>query len=78
MVQAIDKYLIKGAETTLPFGRYVMNHEAFRSGAFDTHFVSEYYSPERLMEERNEEMEVAALLSLKLYLEERRKLKTCS
>ena len=78
MIRAIDGYLIEGVQTTLPFGRFVMNHEAFKSGSFDTHFVSQYYSPEKLMEERNEEMEVAALLSLKLYLEERRKLKTCS
>jgi propionyl-CoA carboxylase alpha chain len=78
MIRAIDGYLIEGVQTTLPFGRFVMNHDAFKSGSFDTHFVSEYYSPERLMQERNQEMEVAALLSLKLYLEERRKLKTCS
>jgi propionyl-CoA carboxylase alpha chain len=78
MIQAIDEYLIKGVETTLPFGRFVMNHEAFRSGDFDTHFVSKYYAPEKLLEERNREMEVAARLALKLYLDERRKLKTCS
>ena len=78
MIRAIDGYLIQGVETTLPFGRFVMNHEAFRSGDFDTHFVSKYYSPEKLMEDRNQEMEVAAKLALRLYLEERKKLKTCS
>jgi propionyl-CoA carboxylase alpha chain len=78
MIRAIDKYLIQGVETTLPFGRFVMNHEAFRSGNFDTHFVSKYYSPEKLMEERSHEMEVAAKLALRLFLEERKKLKTCS
>ena len=78
MIQAIDNYLIQGVETTLPFGRFVMTHQAFRSGAFDTHFVSKYYSPEKLREERKQEMEVAARLALKIYLDERRKLKTCS
>ncbi len=78
MIRAIDGYLIQGVETTLPFGRFVMNHEAFRSGDFDTHFVSKYYSPEKLMEDRNQEIEVAAKLALRLYLEERKKLKTCS
>ena len=78
MIQAIDDYLIKGVETTLPFGRFVMNHEAFRSGDFDTHFVSKYYTPEGLMADRKQEMEVAARLALKIYLDERKKLKTCS
>jgi acetyl-CoA carboxylase biotin carboxylase subunit len=39
MIRAIDEYLIVGCETTLGFCRFVMNHEAFRSGRFDTHFV---------------------------------------
>jgi propionyl-CoA carboxylase alpha chain len=39
MLKAIDGYLVKGVETTLPFGKFVFEHEAFRSGNFDTHFV---------------------------------------
>ncbi len=78
MLEAIDGYLIKGVETTLPFGRFVMQHEAFRSAAFDTHFVGTHYSPEKLLEERRKEMEVAARLALKLYLEDRQKLKVNS
>jgi acetyl/propionyl-CoA carboxylase alpha subunit len=78
MLQAIDGYLIKGVSTTLPFGRFVLRHQAFRSAAFDTHFVSKYYSPKKLMDERKQEMEVAARLALKLYLEERQKLKVNS
>lgn len=78
MLDAIDGYLIEGVMTTLPFGRFVMRHEAFRSAAFDTHFVGTYYSPEKLQEERRQEMEVAARLALKLYLEDRQKLKVNS
>ena len=78
MVEAIDGYLIDGVRTTLPFGRFVMQHESFRSGAFDTHFVRNYYSPEKLMAERFEEMEVAARLALKLYLDDQKKLKVNS
>ncbi len=78
MLEAIDDYIIEGVETTLPFGRFVLQHEAFRSAAFDTHFVGTYYSPEKLLEERRKEMEVAARLALKLYLEDRQKLKVNS
>jgi acetyl-CoA carboxylase, biotin carboxylase subunit len=43
MTRAIDEYIITGPETTLQFCRFVINHPAFRSGDFDTHFVSKYY-----------------------------------
>jgi propionyl-CoA carboxylase alpha chain len=48
MLKAIDGYLVKGVETTLPFGKFVFEHEAFRSGNFDTHFVKKYYSADLL------------------------------
>ncbi len=40
---AIKSYQIKGVETTLPFGDYVINHENFISGEFTTNFVEKYY-----------------------------------
>lgn len=43
MSQAIERYHISGVRTTLPFGRFVMESEAFRSGIFDTHFVDHHY-----------------------------------
>jgi propionyl-CoA carboxylase alpha chain len=45
MVRAIDEYQITGIETTLGFGRFVMEHPAFLSGEFDTNFVNRYYLP---------------------------------
>lgn len=48
MVRAIQEYEIVGAETTLSFCSYVMQHEAFRSGNFDTHFVKKHFKPEDL------------------------------
>ncbi|MBC8151507.1 MAG: biotin carboxylase, partial [Bacteroidetes bacterium] len=48
MIRAIDEYQISGVQTTLPFCRFVMEHEAFRSGQFDTSFVSRYFTAERL------------------------------
>src|SRR5215212_1832089 len=45
MIRAIDDYAITGVQTTLPFCKFAMQHEAFRSGNFDTHFVKKYFSP---------------------------------
>src|SRR5690606_6449350 len=39
MDRALSEYEIAGVETTIPFCRFVMQHEAFRSGHFDTGFV---------------------------------------
>lgn len=44
MKEAIRNYKVAGAETTLSFGTFVMNHPAFNSGDFDTHFVKNYYT----------------------------------
>ena len=64
MVRAIDEYIIVGCETTLPFCRFVMKHEAFTSGKFDTNFVKHYFKPEMLKPEISEnEKEVAAVMA---------------
>ncbi|MFD2519181.1 acetyl-CoA carboxylase biotin carboxylase subunit [Salinimicrobium flavum] len=75
MISAIDSYVVKGVKTTLPFGKFVFEHEAFRSGNFDTHFVKKYYSAEKLQEQKREEAELAALIALKQYLEDRQLLR---
>ncbi|MGB5244623.1 MAG: acetyl-CoA carboxylase biotin carboxylase subunit [Lutimonas sp.] len=72
MIKAIEHYKISGVETTLPFGKFVMNHESFRSGNFNTHFVKNYYSPQLLEKELKNEAKIAALLALKLYTEEQK------
>ena len=64
MVRAIDDYQITGVQTTLPFCRFTMLHEAFRSGNFDTHFVKNHFSPEALFVPDEKEMELAALLAV--------------
>ncbi len=75
MIEAINNYKIEGVSTTLPFGKFVCEHIAFRSGNFDTHFVKNYYTPENLKEELNEEAKLAALIGLKIYLEDQKQLK---
>ena len=68
--KAIDDYKIEGVQTTLPFGKFVCEHDAFRSGNFDTHFVKNYYSPEALKERFKEEARIAALIALKQHIKE--------
>ncbi|MUP47227.1 acetyl-CoA carboxylase biotin carboxylase subunit [Gramella sp. BOM4] len=75
MIKAIDHYILEGVSTTLPFGKFVFQHEAFRSGNFDTHFVKKYYSPEALKEETEEEARLAALMALKQYLQDKEQLR---
>jgi propionyl-CoA carboxylase alpha chain len=63
MIRAIDEYEISGVQTTLPFCKFVMNHEAFKSGNFDTHFVKYYFKPEMLNSNNEKELEIAALIA---------------
>jgi propionyl-CoA carboxylase alpha chain len=76
MSNAIDHYKVEGIATTLPFGKFVCEHEAFRSGDFDTHFVKNYHSPDQLKQQYTEERKIAALIGLQLYLENQKTLKT--
>ena len=63
MIRAIDEYDITGIKTTLNFGKFVMQHEAFRSGNFDTHFVGKYFNADSLKEEDEDEAMIAALIA---------------
>ncbi|RZK49382.1 MAG: acetyl-CoA carboxylase biotin carboxylase subunit [Pedobacter sp.] len=69
MVRAIDEYTITGIQTTLPFGKFVMQHEAFVSGKFDTHFVSKYFKPDMLEDEDDQEALLAALYAVDLLIQ---------
>lgn len=75
MLEAISGYGIEGVSTTLPFGKFVFEHEAFRRGNFDTNFVKKYYSEEKLKAINEEEAKVAALFALKQYLTDSKKLR---
>jgi acetyl/propionyl-CoA carboxylase alpha subunit len=46
LIRAIDEYRITGIETTLDFGKFVLNHPDFRAGKFDTHFIAKNFNPE--------------------------------
>lgn len=70
-IRAIDEYHITGVETTLGFCKFVMQHEAFRSGNFDTKFVEQYFTPDLLRRSAsNEEAEpLAAALAARVFQE---------
>jgi acetyl-CoA carboxylase biotin carboxylase subunit len=75
LLAAIGNYHVEGVATTLPFGRFVLEHPAFLSGQFDTHFVSKYFTNGALEAGEKEAAEVAAPLALQLYLREKQKLR---
>ena len=68
MKTAIANYTIEGLQTTLPFGKFVFEHEAFLSGKFDTHFVMDHYTPEKLKTQQKQNAELAAIIALKYWL----------
>ena len=72
MIKAIENYRVEGVQTTLPFGKFVFEHEAFRSGKFDTHFVKNYYNSDVLKKQMANEAEIAALVAIKQYFEDQK------
>jgi acetyl/propionyl-CoA carboxylase alpha subunit len=71
MVRAIDEYDITGIQTTLGFGKFVMQHQAFVSGKFDTHFVGKYFNADSLKTDNKEEAMLAALTAV-LHLQQQK------
>ncbi|MDY0905728.1 acetyl-CoA carboxylase biotin carboxylase subunit [Pedobacter sp. CFBP9032] len=67
MVRAIEEYEITGIETTLAFGKFVMQHEAFKIGNFDTHFVAKYFKPDQVKAVDDDEALIAAIVATKFF-----------
>lgn len=74
MLGAIKDYKIEGLTTTMPFGVFVFEHEAFLSGRFDTHFVKNYYTPEKIKDKQKANAEIAALVAVKYWQEKKKML----
>lgn len=74
MLAAIKNYKIEGISTTLSFGKFVLEHPNFVSGDFDTNFVKKYYNVEIIKQHQSKESEVAALVALRLYIQDKQKL----
>ncbi len=78
MRRAISEYHVVGVQTTLPFGAFVMEHPAFVSGDFDTHFVGAYFTSESLSSATQEEKKIAAWFATKLMIEKKNTLTVVS
>ncbi|WP_200979580.1 acetyl/propionyl/methylcrotonyl-CoA carboxylase subunit alpha [Echinicola sp. 20G] len=77
MIRAIEGYKITGIETTLSFAKFVMSHEAFRSGNFDTKFIERYFTPENLNDTFDEkEAEILATIAVHLFASGKNKSKS--
>ncbi len=74
MIRAIEEYDITGIQTTLSFGKFVMQHPAFTSGKFDTHFVGKYFNADSLKDDKEEEAMLAALSVVLLLQKEKVKI----
>ncbi len=72
MKEAIMQYRIEGVSTTLPFGTFVFEHDAFISGKFDTHFVKNHYTPEKIKEKQKANAEVAAIVALRCWMDKQK------
>ncbi len=71
MVRAIDEYQITGCQTTLSFCRWAIQHPAFVSGDFDTHFVKKYFNADVLKTEDETEILVAAMAATQTLIQKR-------
>ncbi|MFH0925266.1 MAG: pyruvate carboxylase [bacterium] len=61
MDRALREYVVSGVKTTIPFHRQVINHPKFRTGDFDTNFISNTPS---LLHYREHESEILRLSHL--------------
>ncbi len=75
MLRAIDEYKLSGVSNTLAFGRYVMQHKAFRDGTFNTHFVAEHFAPNKLHKQYKEEARIAGALAAKVFGDKQARIK---
>ena len=64
MQRALSEYTISGVATTVPFCQFAMRHDAFTSGHFSTHFVSNYYDPTTLFPNEGEGVAAAVAAAL--------------
>ena len=69
--RAIKEYVITGIETTLSFGEFVLTHDAFLSGKFDTHFIQNFFNPEEMknVEVTDEELSVLASAAVSFFMQ---------
>ena len=73
LIEAIDNFEIEGVATTLRFGKFVLQHDAFKTGQFDTHFIKHYFTEPDVLDDKTE-ADVAATLAVRLFLAHKKQL----
>lgn len=71
MLRALDEYEISGVRTTIPFCSFTLKHEKFREGKYDTHFVPDHFTPEKMSDFTDKKL--AAIVSSVLRLRDQQK-----
>lgn len=67
MIRAINEYNITGIKTTLPFCKFVFEHDTFKDGSFDTKFVEKHFNNTSLKTQDQAEEKVAAAMAAKFF-----------
>ncbi|MEN7549218.1 acetyl-CoA carboxylase biotin carboxylase subunit [Rapidithrix thailandica] len=71
MLRAMEEYHITGVSTTMDFCKFVLQHEIFKNGSYDTNFVAEHFRPEMLQNGSQEDKWVAAALVHSFFQEQK-------
>ncbi len=65
MLRSLREFRVYGVATTIPFCEFVLTHDQFVSGEYNTHFVQNYFTRDSLpVGDENERMAVAILAAL--------------
>lgn len=73
MKKAIENYQIEGIDTTLAFGRFVMDHEEFKSGNYTTNFINKYFDKQSIHNYFSLASEAGAYLVAQMFTKEKSK-----
>lgn len=60
MKRALREYRLFGVKTNIPLHLFVLEHQNFGNGDYDTHFLTNFFSPERLQQPSRIELVAAA------------------
>ncbi len=66
-IRAVSEYRICGVSTTLGFHQTVLNHEAFKCGDLNTHFIEVYFSDRQFRVNEEEHILRAAAVAASLF-----------
>jgi len=63
MIRALNEYEILGVKTNIPLCEFVLKHEYFREGNFDTHFLQDNFKPNSISHADKEVIRAAVIVA---------------